>query len=186
VTAISYDLPVGHGRAVNLHSRLADAIVGGWHLNSVYTFQTGAPLVWVNGSTTTPGDYVFYGGAGALPASFNNRYTETTANGTALPTFDTSQFGTNSANAFAYHIRTFSTTFPNLRQDGLNEWDPSMLKNFYVTEKAYFQLRFEVFNVLNHPTFSAPNLQATGGSFGVITTQANRPRTIQAGARFVW
>jgi hypothetical protein len=186
VAAVSYDLPIGHGRAVNLRSRWLDAIAGGWHLNSVYTFQTGAPLVWVNGSTTTPGDYVFFGGPGALAASYSNRYTETSVNGTALPSFDTTQFATNSANAFAYHIRTFSTTFPNLRQDGLNEWDPSMLKNFYVTEKAYFQLRFEVFNILNHPTFGAPNLQATGGQFGVITTQANRPRTVQAGARFVW
>jgi hypothetical protein len=186
VTALSYDLPIGRGRAINLRSKWVNAIAGGWHLNSVYTFQTGAPLVWVNGSTTTPGDYVFFGGPGALPASLNNRYTETSANGTALAAFDTTQFATNSANAFAYHLRTFSTTFPNLRQDGLNEWDPSMLKNFYFTEKAYFQLRFEVFNVLNHPTFGAPNLQGTGGTFGVISTQANRPRTVQAGARLVW
>jgi hypothetical protein len=186
VTAISYDLPIGRGRPINLHSKWADMIVGGWHLNSVYTFQTGAPLVWVNGSTTTPGDYVYFGGPGALAASFNNRYTETQTNGSPLPSFDTSMFATNAANAFAYHIRTFSTTFPNLRQDGLNEWDPSMLKNFHLTESAYFQLRFEVFNVLNHPTFAAPNLQATGGSFGVISSQANRPRTIQAGARFIW
>ena len=186
VAAVSYDLPIGRGRAINLTSKWLNTIVGGWRLNSVYTFQTGAPLVWVNGSTTTPGDYVYFGGPGALTAGYNNRNTATTANGTALPSFDTALFATNSANAFAYHIRTFSTTFPNLRQDGLNEWDPSLLKNFHLTESAYFQLRFEVFDVLNHPTFAAPNLQATGGSFGIISSQANRPRTVQAGARFVW
>jgi hypothetical protein len=71
---------------------------------------------------------------------------------------------TNSTSAFAYHIRTFSTTFPNVRQDGLNEWDP----------------------LLNHPTFSAPNLQATNAQFGVISSVANRPRAIQVGARFVF
>ena len=35
-------------------------------------------------------------------------------------------------------------------------------------------------------TFSAPNVQATNASFGLITAQANRPRTIQVGARFVF
>ncbi len=186
VTALTYDLPVGRGRALNIRSRLLNATVGGWRLNSVYTYQIGAPLVWVNGSTTTPGDYVYFGGPGALASGFNNRYTQTTAVGTALPSFNTSLFVTNSAQAFAYHIRTFSTTFPNIRQDGLNEWDPSLLKNISFTEKIYLQLRFEFFNVLNHPTFSAPNLQATSAQFGVISSMANRPRTVQLGARFVW
>jgi hypothetical protein len=188
ITAVSWDLPIGHGRLLNVNSKLANAIVGGWHLNSVYTWQVGAPLAWVNGSTTTPGDYVYFGGPGALPASLNNREANTTANGTPIPAFDTSLFNTNSANAFAYHIRTFSTTFPNVRADGINEWDPSLLKRIDVTERAYLQLRFEFFNVVNHPTFSPPNLQWSSGpsSFGVINSQSNRPRTIQAGARFVW
>jgi hypothetical protein len=60
------------------------------------------------------------------------------------------------------------------------------LKNINFTEKRYLQLRFEFFNVLNHPTFSAPNVQATNASFGVISSQANRPRTIQVGARMVF
>jgi hypothetical protein len=186
VVALTYDLPVGRGRALDIHSRWLDTIIGGWRMTSVYTYQIGAPLVWVNGSTTTPGDYVYYGGSGALAASLNNRYTDTTGSGTALPAFATSLFATSSANAFAYHIRTFSTTFSNLRQDGLNEWDPSLLKNIPVTENTHFQLRFEFFNILNHPTFAAPNLQATNAQFGVISSQANRPRTIQLGARFVW
>ena len=188
VAAISWDLPVGKGRMLNVNSRLANAIVGGWHLNSVYTWQIGAPLAWVNGSTTTPGDYVYFGGPGALAASFNSRQANLTANGTPITAFDTTLFNTNSTQAFAYHIRTFSTTFPNLRADGINEWDPSLLKNINVTERAYVQLRFEFFNVVNHPTFGAPNLQWSSGasSFGVINSQANRPRTIQLGARFVW
>jgi hypothetical protein len=186
VMAASYALPVGRGRALNVGSRWLDAVVGGWTLTSLYNFQIGAPLVWVNGSTTTPGDYVFFGGAGALAATYNNRQVNTTTAGTALSAFNNSLFITNSSNTFAYHIRTFSTTFPNLRQDGLNEWDPSLLKNLRVNERAYFQLRFEFFNMLNHPTFSAPNLSATSSSFGTITSVANRPRTIQLGGRFVF
>jgi len=143
--------------------------------------------VWANGSNTSPGDYVYYGGPGTLAQSFNNREANTTSAGVALPTFNTALFATSSANTFAYHIRTFSSTFSNIRQDGLNEWDPSLLKRFNLTEKSFLQLRFEVFNVLNHPMFSAPGtLSATSSSFGVITAVANRPRTIQLGGRIVF
>jgi hypothetical protein len=185
---ISYDLPVGRNRALAIHSRWLDAVVGGWQVNSVYTWQIGAPLAWVNGSSTTPGDYVYFGGENAIGTGYDNRQTATSSSGTAIAAFNTNLFVTNSANAFAYHIRTFSTTFSNLRQDGLNEWDPSMLKRFSFSgdDKRYLQLRFEFFNVLNHATFAAPNLQATNAQFGVISSTANRPRTIQLGARIVF
>ena len=92
----------------------------------------------------------------------------------------------DSSQAFAYHIRTFSTTFPNIRSDGVNEFDTSVLKRFDVTEKKYFELRFEFFNAANHPTFAAPDTRATNSAFATITSQADRPRTIQMGARFVF
>jgi hypothetical protein len=149
--------------------------LGGWGLNSIYTYQTGGPITWNNGSTTSPGDYVYFG----APIVLNNRETNT-------PAFNTSAFDTKSADQFQYHIRTFSTTFPNLRADGINEWSPSLSKRFSITEKMNLQLRFEAYNVLNHPVFSPPNTTVTNAGFGTITTQANRPRTIQLGARFVF
>jgi hypothetical protein len=75
----------------------------------------------------------------------------------------------------------------NLRQDGINQWDPSLLKRFQFTEKAYLQLRFEFFNVLNHPVFPTPNTTASNTLFGTISGgHANRPRSIQLGARVVF
>ncbi len=74
-----------------------------------------------------------------------------------------------------------------MRMDGINQWDPSIMKNFHITEKSFFQLRFEMFNVLNHPVFPAPNMVGTNKAFGTITgAQANRPRSIQLGAHFVF
>jgi hypothetical protein len=175
VVAASYALPIGKGRLVNLNSRLANAFLGGWIINGIYTAQTGAPLVWANGSTTSIGDYVFLGG--------NLSVDQRQVNGVA---FNTAAFDTKSADQFQFHIRTFSTTFPNLRQEGINNFDASLLKSFNFTEKAYFQLRFESFNIVNHPTFAAPNTTATSTSFGLITAQANLPRQIQLGARLVW
>ncbi len=172
VAAFTYELPLGHGKRLDLGSNWANAIAGGWMFNGVYTFQTGQPLVFANGSTTTPGDYIYYGG----PLHLNNRDTNTVA-------FDTTRFNTVAAQQLQYHIRTFDTTFGNLRQDGINQFDPSLIKNFSPTERITAQIRFEVFNALNHPTFGPPNTTATNSAFGTITTQSNRPRTIQLGAR---
>ena len=91
------------------------AVVGGWGLNSIYTLQTGAPIAWVNGSTNTPGDYVYFGDK----ITVNPRETN-------VPAFNLSAFDTKSADQPQYHVRTFSTTFPNLRADGINEWSPSI------------------------------------------------------------
>lgn len=178
VTAITYDLPVGHGRRFDVSSRLLDLIAGGWKVNTTYTYQTGAPLTWVNGSTTTVGDYVYFG----APIVLNNRETNTTA-------FNTSAFDTKSTDALQYHIRTFSTTFGDLRQDGINQFDASILKQFRIGHegsKSYFQLRGEAYNVVNHATFAAPNTTANNSQFGLITAQSNRPRTLMLQGRFVF
>lgn len=176
VMAFTYELPVGHAKRFDLHSRVANFALGGWQLNSFYTWQLGAPFVWINGSSTTPGDYLYLGG----PLDLNNRETNTVA-------FNTAAFDTKSADALQYHIRTFSTAFPNILQDGTNELDSSMLKRFPLrSEMRYLQLRFEVFNVLNHATFAQPNTTASNSAFGMITATSNRPRAIQAGLRLVF
>jgi hypothetical protein len=176
VVAMTYELPVGKGKALNVNNGFANAILGGWLLNNVYTYQMGAPIIWNNGSTSSPGDYVYFGTA---PIDVHNRQ----VNGTA---FNVGDFATSSANAFQYHIRTFSTTFSNLRADGINQYDPSISKRFMFTEKASLQLRVEAYNVLNHPVFAAPSTTATNAAFGTITATANRFRTIQVGARIVF
>jgi hypothetical protein len=176
VLAMTYDLPIGKGRALDFHSRLGNGLLGGWMINNVYTFQVGAPIMWVNGGSSSIGDYVYYG---TMPLDLNNRQ----ING---PAFNTTDFNTSSSAAFQYHIGTFSTMFSNLRADGINQYDPSLSKRFLFSERAFVQLRLEAFNVLNHPVFSPPSTTATNAAFGTITSSANRYRTLQLGAHVVF
>lgn len=180
VAAFSYDLPFGRGQMLDLRSGWANRLFGGWVLNGIYSYQTGAPIAW------NAGDYIYLN----QPLDLNNRETgQALVNGKyqPLPAFDTAAFNTNSKQQLVYHIRTFSTAFPNLRADGINNLDSSILKDFNVTEGAYLQLRLEAFNIFNHPTFSAPQVSSpSSSSFGVINKQANLSRQIQLGARFVW
>jgi hypothetical protein len=174
-SAATYELPIGRGKRLSLGSKWMDSVFGGWNLTGIYSFQLGGPLPWINGSTNNIGDYIYYGGdLKVQPRNVDS------------PAFDVSRFNTNNSQQFQYHLRTFSTTFGNVRSDGINNFDTSILKRFDFAEKKYFQVRFEVFNVLNHPVFGAPNLQPANLSFGMITSQANRPRMIQLQARFVF
>jgi len=197
VVAANYELPIGRGKLINLDSRWADGLLGGWSMNAIYTVQTGAPILWMNGSSNNPGDYPLCAVAtvaGACPNGANGVPQAATTfpltnvdsrqvNGSS---FDTTHFVTASGQQFQFHLRTLPTTFSNLRQDGINNFDASVIKRFVFTESTYFQFRMEAFNILNHPTFGAPNTQVTSSNFGLITTQANRARQLQIGLRFVF
>jgi Carboxypeptidase regulatory-like domain len=177
VITLTYELPVGKGRPIAIQSRWLNRFIGGWQLNAIYVKQSGQPFTWMGTSSTTIGDLVYFG----EKLKFNARET----NGLA---FNTSAFDTRTATQFAYHIRTFSTTFSSLRGDGTNELNASMLKKveFSDSGKRYFQLRFETFNLFNHPSFAFPQLAPTNSAFGLVTAQSNRSRSIQLTGRIVF
>ncbi|HEX4748560.1 MAG TPA: TonB-dependent receptor [Bryobacteraceae bacterium] len=168
VLALVYEFPIGRGKALDFHNGIANAVLGGWVTNANLTFQSGAPLQWTS-------NVIYYGG----PLNFNPH----NPNG---PAFNISDFNTVSSQQLVYNIRTFDTAFNNLRQDPTKNLDASLLKNFYFTEAAYLQIRFEGFNVTNRVGFGPPNLTPTNALFGIIGAQANTPRRIQLGARLVW
>ncbi len=55
IMAAVYSLPIGRGRALNLQSRWSNALLGGWVLNGVLTFQSGPPLAWTTNILYTGG-----------------------------------------------------------------------------------------------------------------------------------
>jgi hypothetical protein len=48
---------MGQGKLINLRSGWLDRLFGGWRINGIYSYQVGAPIQWMNGSTNNPGDY---------------------------------------------------------------------------------------------------------------------------------
>jgi hypothetical protein len=189
VLAFTYDLPVGHGRALDMHSKWLNVALGGWLFNGIYTIQSGQPVTWMGTSSTTIGDVPYYG----APLDYNPRQVNGPSFNVAAftPPACTGMSGSAlsaciTANQFSYHIRTFSTTFSNIRGDITNQVNASILKRFNIRERTYLQMRFEVFNLLNHPSFSFPNVAPTNSAFGLITAQSNQPRSVQIGARLVF
>jgi hypothetical protein len=167
IPAASYEFPIGRGKALNVGSKVGNAILGGGAMNGVLTLASGTELAW--------GDVLYYGGALNLQPH--------QPNGLA---FNTSVFNTVSSQQLLDNVRTSPAQFNNLRSDPNKNLDLSLLKSVHVAEKMYFQLRFETFNITNRVTFAAPNTTPTSSQFGEILSQANTPRKIQVGGRLVW
>ena len=183
--------------------------LGGFVINGIYQFQSGAPIEF-------SGDIPLNPGVTIRSIKVQPRNTSKTQAIAAIPSDSTDKNGplgpfvtgntsltttcktTTSAvcqgqafsNAqYSMHYRTLPQTMSWVRSDGFNNLDASILKNFNFTESTYLQLRFETFNTLNHPVFSAPNVSsATASTFGVITAvpSTSAPRQVQLGARIVF
>ena len=193
----TYALPFGRGKAFDFGgSRLADEILGGFVVNSIYQFQTGAPILFSADIPLQPG---------ASIRSITNQHRNTSPTGSGTPALSISQFVTGSSTTcptagacngnvfingqYTFHERTLPQTISTVRSDGFNNLDASLLKDFHITEKSYLQLRFEAFNALNHAVFAAPNVSSpTNANFGYITgvIANSQPRQVQLGGRFVF
>jgi len=86
----------------------------------------------------------------------------------------------------AFTFGNLGPRLPDIRNDGVRNWDLSVFKNFQVIERIRLQFRAEALNAFNTPRFSGPNTSVTSSSFGVITSQANAPRQIQFGLKVLF
>lgn len=81
-------------------------------------------------------------------------------------------------------IGTFGNVGRNsLRQPHQYTVDMSVSRSFPIHDQLKFQLRFEGFNILNHPNFTGFSLSQNSGSFGNATGAAD-PRIFQLAGRF--
>lgn len=167
VVSARYELPFGTGKPLLSHGGpFWNRVVGGWVTNFIYTYQTGAPLGW--------GNVIYLGGPLNLDSHNPNH------------TFDTQVFDRNSSDQLSDNLRTFPARFSNLRQDGANNVDFSVLKDIPIHERLALEFRAEFFNFFNHPAFNGPNLTPTAAAFGTITGPANLPRATQLALRLKW
>jgi len=162
------ELPFGKGRLLASHApKVVDAVIGGWQLNSIFTYQSGAPLSF--------GDAIFIGDIKDIPLSSSER--------SVNHWFNTSGFVTASAQQRASSIRLFPKYLSGVRGDGQTVWNASIFKRFPVSERVKLEFRGECYDVMNHPNFSDPNTTPTSSAFGTVTGQAGLSREFQAAVK---
>jgi hypothetical protein len=178
VAGYTYQLPVGIGRHFGGQMpRSLDAVIGGWQVNGISTFQSGNPLQITASNVSglgNPTEYANYDGTNpSLSGDIHNRLAKY---------FNTAAFSQPAAftlgNSPAYVSRLLSPR--------LVTTDFSLFKEFHPYRETSLQLRAEAFNAFNHVQFGNPNTSVNSTSFGQITSQANSPRQLQFGAKLLF
>ena len=212
--AATYDLPIGRGKPFLNGNRLVDALIGGWRLGGNFNVQSGLPL-----SIGCPADQLQQTeGAGGASGRCNiignphfsgsrskqDRITDW-INPTAFqPAFGGDQtFWANYSptDPRAWQFGNAGVRLPYLRGPGFWNLDSSLFKQFHLTESRAFELRWEVFNTLNHMNLANPNtsfclpplsngntdlVHQAGCQFGRITNIQTDPRAMQFSLKFLF
>ncbi|MGO9340252.1 MAG: carboxypeptidase regulatory-like domain-containing protein [Terracidiphilus sp.] len=172
----SYDLPVGGGRALDLHG-LANAVAGGWTINEVTYLSDGVPI-----AAPVVG----------APFSYFNQRTNMVCNPSVGAPHTAAQWFT--PNCFATPASQFvAGTAPayldNVRTMGARELDLSLYKNFTLGKERGLRLEVSSYNVTNKAQFSAPTVSSPSSgyvNFGQILSDSNTPRQFQFGSKFTF
>ena len=144
VAAIVYELP---GR--NMTNRFLREAIGGWQLNTIATFESGAPVTVLNGDTTSY-DYM-----GDVPDRVCNG---NLSGGSRSYThyFNTNCYVNPPADANGIAIHRGNERRNNLTGPGINNFDLSLGKAFrFLGEGREIQVRAESFNVFNHTQWAS-------------------------------
>jgi hypothetical protein len=175
VTSYTYALPVGRRQRYRIGNRALAALAGDWQLNGITTIRDGHPFtVTMNNSSANTGaarpDRI---GDGALPRDQRsiNHWFDLTAFTTPTPY----NYG-NSGRDIVY-------------SPGSINFDASIFKRYSLRklgDAGQVQLRFEGFNIFNHPQFGQPNANISNAQVGTITFLTTTMRQLQAGIKILF
>jgi hypothetical protein len=183
VVAGIFQLPVGRGNLIGAHlNRALDAVVGGWQLTTLVTFQSGQPLnIHMNNARLADGNQ--------RPDVLCN----TSAMTTGISIHDAGQNGLPylNSNCFADPGDQQPGNAPRyisqLRSEGIHQADVSLEKTHSFGEKkGQIEIHADCFNCTNTERFGLPDTGFQSPTFGVISSTASGalPRNMQLGIRY--
>jgi hypothetical protein len=173
VGSFVYNLPFGNGeKYAGNATGVKNAVVGGWQVNGIYTWQRGFPI------TITADD------VGGLNDTFGTNRADLVGDPsvdkrTVDQWFNTSAFRQPAAGALGNLGRNTE------RGPGVNNIDLAVFKNFSLTHGTRVQFRLESFNFFNHTQFSNVSANLASANFGVVTS-ARPARINQLGIKFLF
>ncbi len=177
-----YEMPFGKGRKFGINNGVANAVLGGWQVGGILTFQAGFPF------TVFCGGGNIQNGAGGWCAP--DALAGVSGNGgpkTVAQYFNTGAFVDRlGQNAAAITDFRFGTAGRNtLIGPGIIGLDASVNKAFSWKEgKHKVDLRGEFFNLPNHANFSQPGSTLRTANYGVISSTRIDSRQIQIALRY--
>ena len=173
LTAASvWEVPLGKGRRFLGSSHgVVNQILGGWTINSIYTFMSGEPFAVRSGSFTANGNHESRAGVQALTQAQLQELPGQSFAGPVL--FKPVATNPLTGSPFTCGVdlsQAFCLPAPGQQGAGRNifvaphYWnlDLGFIKTFQIGERFKVQLRTEMFNALNHPNFDNPRDASVG------------------------
>jgi hypothetical protein len=186
-----YEFPFGKGKAYANHGLLR-ALLGDWSIGWIYQRNSGPALQWDN--------RFFYGDLTKIADLFNHDKVNsqdihlwwdpaiayTAKNSNPIPSDFQGFEGRSAFQPSSYQVRTFTRTLPEMRADGIRNWDANVKRDIRVTETVKVRFQADFLNATNHTNFSAPSVDPTSGNFGRLTSQRGLSRIIQFNLRITY
>ena len=174
VGSFVYNLPIGRGeRVAGDATGVKNAVIGGWQLNGIYTWQRGFPI------TIQAADLGGLNDASRPEPCRSRRRPRRQQpddrRGGSIPRRSRSR----PPGASARRDET-SCAGP-----AVNNLDLAAFKNFELGKGTRVQFRLESFNAFNHTQFNGVSTNLTSSNFGVVTS-ARPGRINQLGLKFIF
>jgi carboxypeptidase family protein/TonB-dependent receptor-like protein len=166
LTAASvWEVPIGKGkRFLSSANGVINQILGGWTINSIYTFMTGEPFAVRSGSFTANGNHESRAGVQIpVKAQLQELPNQTFAGPVLFKPVTALTCGVDLSQAFCIPAPGQQGAGRNIFTAS-NYWnlDLGFIKTFQLTERFKLQFRTEMFNALNHPNFDNPRDASVG------------------------
>ncbi len=174
--SVVYELPAGRDHRFG-NSTWANALVGGWSLNSIVTAQSGMPVTVTQGTNYNS----FAGFALQRPNLVGNP--NLPPNGNASGARSPVRFFNTAAFATAPEFTIGDASRNPVRGPAFRDWDASLIKRTSLAEGTSLEFRAELFNVTNTPAFAQPNGSFGTAAFGSITATVAEERVAQFALR---
>jgi len=137
-----------------------EKLTNGWGVNGIVTVQSGAPFHMIIESSDFDGSGTFFAKPDVVgPIRYNysdpNNFLDLTS--FAAPCTPMATGFTGSASSCLPGTRHFGNLGRNaLLGPNYRQFDFSLYKNTSLTERVRMELRFEAYNLFNHPNFASP------------------------------
>ena len=177
--SLLYQLPFGKGmKFLGNTSRAVNMVVGGWQTGSIVTLVGGFPLSPVCGTGA-----VQNGDGSCYPDNIGQNPNIDRGKQDPRRWFDTSVFVNRLPNS---GFRFGNAGRNTIIGPGVINWDFSMLKEIRFNERHNLELRWEVFNLPNHPLWDIPGGTVGAPNFGVISATKIDNRQMQLALRYAF
>lgn len=176
---VSWDLPAGNGRALNLHG-VPNAVLGNWTVNTIVYLSSGVPINVPNG-TNDPW--------------FNQRVDMACNPAKGAPHTAAEWF---TYTCFRQPHNVFRPGYSpaylsSVRTDGAHQADVSLYKNFPMRGERNLRFEIAAYNISNTVQLGYPSVfwnpsptPDNMAGFGQITGASNQPRQFQMASRFTF